>query len=105
MAPVMAELPTKKLDASTGFASVGVDYFYPFTVKIVRRNEKRWCYLFPSLKVRAVVPKLDIDSCLNAVNGLIARRGKTDKKLSATMGQTSLGQIDKSKRRAAWNSE
>ena len=38
--PVMAELPTERLDASTAFANVGVDYFSPLTVKIGRRNEK-----------------------------------------------------------------
>ena len=32
MIPVMAGLPTKRLDASTAFADVGVDYFGPFTV-------------------------------------------------------------------------
>ncbi|XP_075250739.1 uncharacterized protein LOC142342945 [Convolutriloba macropyga] len=48
MTPVMAELPTESLDASAAFANVGVDYFGPFTVKIWRRNEKRWCSLFTS---------------------------------------------------------
>ena len=48
---VMAELPTERLDASTAFANVGVDYFGPFTVKIGRRNEKRWCCLFTCLIV------------------------------------------------------
>ena len=69
----MAELPTERLDASTAFANVGIDYFGPFTVKIGRRNEKRWCCLFTCLTVRAVhieiVPKLDTDSCLNAIIG------------------------------------
>ena len=60
--PVMADLP-ERLDASTDFTNVGVDYFGPFTVKIGRRNKKRWCCLFTCLTVRAVhievVPKLD----------------------------------------------
>ena len=29
MTPLMAELPTERLDASTAFANVGVDYFWP----------------------------------------------------------------------------
>ena len=75
-----ANLPEERLDASTTFTSVGVDYFTPFTVKIARRNEKQWCCLFTYLTVRAVhievVPKLDTDSCLNAIMRFIARRGK-----------------------------
>ena len=84
--PVMAELPTERFDASTAFANVGVDYFGPFTVKIGRRNEKRWCCLYTCLTVRAVhiaiVPKLDTDSCLYAIMRSIARRGKPIKKIS-----------------------
>ena len=41
IAPVMAGLPEERLDASTAFTNVGVDYFGPFIVKIGRRNEKR----------------------------------------------------------------
>ena len=88
MTPVMAKLPTEGLDASTAFANVGVDIysFGTFTVKIVCRNKKRCCCLFTCLKVRAVhieiVPKLDTDSCLNAIIRLIARRGKPIKMIS-----------------------
>ena len=46
IAPVMADLLEERLDASTAFTNVGVDYFGPFIVKIGRRNEKRWCCLF-----------------------------------------------------------
>ena len=80
IAPVLADLPEERLDASTAFTNVGVDYFGTFIVKIGRRNEKRWCCLFTCLTVRAVhievVPKIDTDSCLNAIMRFIARRGK-----------------------------
>ena len=83
--PVMADLP-ERLVASRVFANVGVDYFGPFTVKIGRRNEKRWCCLFRCLTVRAVhieiVPKLDTDCCLNAIMRFIAPRGKPVKMIS-----------------------
>ena len=76
----MADLPEERLDASTDFTNVGVDYFGPFIVKIGRRNEKRWCCLFTCLTMRTmhieVVPMLDTDSCLNAIMRSIARRGK-----------------------------
>ena len=80
IAPVMFDLPEERLDASTDFTNVGVDYFGLFIVKIGRRNEKQWCCLFTCLTMRAVhievVPKLDTDSCINAIMRFIARRGK-----------------------------
>ena len=69
--PVMADLPEERLEAPTAFTNVGVDYFGPFIVRIERRNEKRLCALYIE-----VVPKLDTDSCLNAIMRFIARRGK-----------------------------
>ena len=79
-APVMVDLPEERLEASTNLTNVGVDYFGPFTVKIERRNEKRWCCLFTCLTMRTVhievVPKLDTDSCLNVIMRFIARRSK-----------------------------
>ena len=39
IAPVMADLPEERLDASAAFTIVGVDCFGPFIVKIGRRNE------------------------------------------------------------------
>ena len=41
MAPVMADLPEERLEASTAFTTVGNDYFGTITVEIGRRNEKR----------------------------------------------------------------
>ena len=80
IAPVMEDLPEERLDASTAFTNVGVDYFGPFNVKIGRGNEKRCCCLFTCLTMRAVhievVPKLDTDSCLNAIMRFNARIGK-----------------------------
>ena len=109
MTPVMAELPTERLDASTAFANVGIDYFGPFTVKIGRRNEKRWCCLFTCLTVRAVhieiVPKLDTDSCLNTIMRFIARRGKPIKMISDN-GTNFVGADREFKEYvAAWNKE
>ena len=85
-APVMANLLEEQLVASTRYSNVGVDYFGPFTVKIGRKKEKRWCCLFTCLTVRAVhieiVPKPDTDSFLNANMRIIARRGKPVKMIS-----------------------
>ena len=82
----MAELSEERLVASTVFTNVGVDYFRPFTVKIGRRNKKRWRCLFTCLTLRVVhieiVPKLDTDCCLNAIMWFIARRGKPVKMIS-----------------------
>ena len=109
MTPVIAELPTEKLVASSAFANVGVDYFGPFTVKIGRRNEKRWCCLFKCLTVRAVhieiVPKLETDSCLNAIMRFIARRSKPIKMIIDN-GTNFVGADREFKEYvAAWNKE
>ena len=109
LTPVMAELPTERLDASIAFGNVGVDYFGPFTVKIGRRSKKRWCCLFTYLTVRAVhikiVPKLDTDSCLNAIMWFIARRGKPIKMISDN-GTNFVGADREFKEYvAAWNKE
>ena len=76
----MADLTEERLDASTAFTIVEVDYFGRFIVKSGRRNEKRCCCLFTCLTMRAVhievVPKLDTDSCLNLIMRFITRRGK-----------------------------
>ena len=78
--PVMADLPDERLDTSTAFTNVGVYFFGSFNWTIGRRNEKRWCCLFTCLTMRVVhievVPKLDTDSCFNAVMRFIVRRGK-----------------------------
>ena len=42
--PFMADLPTERLDyPSYPFIKVGVDYFGPFEVKLLRGTMKRWC--------------------------------------------------------------
>ena len=79
--PFMADLPPERLDnQSYPFTNVGVDYFGPFEVKLLRRSMKRWCCLFTCLTTRAVhievVRSLDTESCLVAINRLVARRGK-----------------------------
>ena len=77
--PFMTELPPERLDyRSYPFTNVGVDYFGPFAVNMLRRSMKRWCCLFTCVTTRAVhikmVRSLDTDSCLVAVNRFIARR-------------------------------
>ena len=105
----MAGLPEKRLDASTAFANVGVDYFGPFIVKIERRNEKRWCCLFTCLTMRAVhievVHKLDNDSCLNAIMRFIARRGKPSTIISVNATNFVEAEREFAQYDAAWNKE
>ena len=59
---------------------------WTFYSKTCRRSEKRWCCLFACLTVRVmrikIVPKLDTDSCLNAIMRFTARRGKPVKMIS-----------------------
>ena len=77
----MADLLVERLDyQSYPFTDVGIDYFGPFEVELLRRSMKRWCCLFTCLTTGAVhteaVRSLDADSCLVAIKRFIARRGK-----------------------------
>ena len=105
----MADLPEERLDASTAFTNVGVDYFGPFIVKVGRRNEKRWCFFFTCLTMRAVhiemVPKLDTDSCLNAKMRFIARRGRPNTLISDNRTIFVRTEREFAEYVAAWNKE
>ena len=109
IAPVMADLPEGRLDASRAFTNVGVDYFGPFIVKIGRRNEKRLRCLFTCLTMRAVhievVTKLDTDSCLNAIMRFIARRGKPSTIISDNGTNFVGAEREFAEDVAAWNKE
>ena len=109
IAPVVADLPEERLDASTAFTNLGVDCFGHFIVKIERRNEKRWCCLFTSLTMRAVhieeVPKLDTDSCLNAIMRFFARRSKPSTIISNNGTNFVEAEKDFAEYAAAWNKE
>ena len=105
----MADLLEERLNASTAFTNVGVDYFGPFLVKIGRRNEKRWFCLFTCLTMRAVhlevVPKLDTDICLNAIMRFIARRGKPNTIISDNGTNFVGAEREFAEYVAAWNKE
>ncbi|KAL6483178.1 hypothetical protein MHYP_G00080500 [Metynnis hypsauchen] len=79
--PKMADLPAARLRLNKPpFWSTGVDCFGPYTVKIGRRQEKRWGIIFKCLTSRCVhldlMPSMDTDSFLLALRRFIARRGK-----------------------------
>lgn len=83
----MADLPPARLRLfKPAFYSTGMDCFGPYTVKVGRRNEKKWGTLFKCLTTRAVyidvLHRLDSDSFLMALRRFIARRGKPFKLLS-----------------------
>ena len=109
IAPATADLLEERLDASPAFTNAGVDYFAPFLVKIGRRNEMRWCCLFTCLTMRAVhievVPKLDKDSCLNAIMRFIARSGKPNTIISDNGTNFVGAEGEFAEYNAAWNKE
>ncbi|XP_026094149.1 uncharacterized protein LOC113066497 [Carassius auratus] len=85
--PKMADLPPARLRLfKPAFYSTGMDCFGPYTVKVGRRNEKKWGILFKCLTTRAVyidiLHSLDSDSFLMALRRFIARRGKPFELLS-----------------------
>ena len=99
----------ERLDASTAFTNVGVDFFGPFIVKMWRRNEKRWCCLFTCVTMRAVhievVPKLQTDSCLNAIMRFIARRVKPNTIISDNGTNFVGAEREFAEHVVAWNKE
>ncbi|XP_038160417.1 uncharacterized protein LOC119796094 [Cyprinodon tularosa] len=85
--PQMADLPPARLRLlKPPFFSTGMDCFGPLTVKVGRRQEKRWGILFKCLTTRAVhidlLSSLDQDSFLMALRRFISRRGKPAELLS-----------------------
>lgn len=76
----MGDLPPARLQLfKPAFYSTGMDCFGPLTIKIGRRNEKRWGLLFKCLTTRAVhlevLTSIDSDAFLMALRRFIARRG------------------------------
>lgn len=85
--PVMADLPSARLRLhKPAFYSTGVDCFGPYTVRVGRRNEKRWGVIFKCLTTRAVhldlLSSMDTDAFLMALRRFVARRGKPYELLS-----------------------
>lgn len=85
--PRMADLPLARQQLfKPAFFSTGMDCFGPYTIKIGRRNEKRWGILFKCLTTRAVyidhLASIDSDSFLMALRRFISRRGKPYELLS-----------------------
>lgn len=83
----MADLPASKLRLhKPPFWSTGMDCFGPFTIKIGRRHEKRWGILFKCQTTRCVhlelLPSLDTDRFLLALQRFIARRGRPHELIS-----------------------
>ncbi|XP_055914028.1 uncharacterized protein LOC129947476 [Eupeodes corollae] len=78
--PMMAQLPPARIAPfCRPFSFVGVDYFGPMNVSILRRTEKRWGVLLTCLTTRAIhleiAHSLSADSCILALRNFMARRG------------------------------
>lgn len=81
--PVMADLPSFRVQPHRPFSHVGMDYGGPFTVKAQRRRNARttkvYLALFVCMSVKAVhldvVSDLTTDAFLAALDRFVARRG------------------------------
>ena len=78
--PLMAALPRHRVQVcSRPFLKVGIDYFGPMQVTILRRTQKRYGCLITCLATRAVhieiCNQLDVDSFLMAFDRFALRRG------------------------------
>lgn len=76
--PRMADLlPSSLRIFRPAFYSTGIDCFGPMLIKVGRRSEKRWGFLFKCLTTRAVhldlVSNMDADSFLMSLRRFIAR--------------------------------
>ena len=76
----MADLPADRITSSLPpFYHVGVDYFGPITVKVLRSRVKRWGCIFTCLTSRAVhlevAPSLESDDFINVLERFVCRRG------------------------------
>ena len=80
MCPQMAALPKVRVEMDRPFASCGLDFLGPLTVRKFRKTEKRYVLLVTCLATRAlhleVAQGLDTDSFLLALRRFIARRGR-----------------------------
>lgn len=79
--PRMADLPASRLRLrKPPYWSTGIDCFGPYTIRIGRRQEKRWGIIFKCLTTRCVhldlLCSMDTDSFLLALRRFVARRGK-----------------------------
>ena len=79
--PQMADLPAARLRINQPpYWSTGVECFGPYTIKIGRRREKRWGFIFKCLTTRCVhldlLCSMNTDSFLLALRRFVARRGK-----------------------------
>ncbi len=77
----MADLPLDRVSPDKPpFTYVGVDCFGPFEIKSRRSIVKRYGVIFTCLAIRAihieVVPSLETDSFINALQRFVARRGQ-----------------------------
>lgn len=78
--PIMAQLPTGRVESKFPFSVTGLDYLGHYFIKIGRRREKRWIALFTCLTTRALhlelVSSLSTDAFIMALRRFIARRGQ-----------------------------
>ncbi|XP_067025671.1 uncharacterized protein [Acropora muricata] len=78
--PMMASLPSDRVQVAPAFSKVGVDFLGPLRVKHLRKQEKRCGCLFTCLVTIAVhlevAFSLSTDSFIMCLRRFIARRGK-----------------------------
>ena len=79
-APLMASLPSDRLQIAPAFSKVGVDFFGPLRVKHLRKEEKRYGCLFTCLVTRGVhlevAHSLSTDSFIMCLRRFTAQQGK-----------------------------
>ena len=76
----MTDLPVVRVTSSlSSFYHVGVEYFGPITLKVLRSRVKRWGSISTCLKTRAVyleaAPSLESDDFINLLERYVRRRG------------------------------
>ena len=97
----MSDLPEERVEPSSPFTHVAVDYFGPCYIKDGRKELKRYGVLFTCLSTRAVhietANTLDSDSYINALRRFLCVRGpmrtlRSDRGTNITSGMAQLQQ-------------
>lgn len=108
--PLMGPLPASRIKTHLPpFTNVGIDFFGPLYVVLLRRSFKRYGVMFTCLDCRAVhlelADSLDMDSFINAFSRFVDRRGLPQLCYSDNGTNLVSGEQEINRALSRWNNE